>query len=421
MQIDILHLYNQAANGQLSAQELSWLDEQVSQFPYFSLPRTILAKHHHDRKTPERQRKLLASSAYSRNRRLLKSYILDGMVSNPLPVLPAAEKTAAQESEVETVVKESAPVAEQKAAPVEKQEVKKASTNAPVGETHPAPPLSGVKAGRINWFLQTKLNLRVKKYVGGLEKMRTEMAAEVKAQDAPKANAKTTTPKTKQKPAAEEAAKKENYEIGSFSSFTFLDDVDDAEEGEMDSTVSFAPSLTLETPASEEKELSELVIQESGRRLEILVTPEELEKYFKGKLPKPETAATEKDANISRLEFNFQPVDFSIGEEAVAEKEPVQKEAAPHKVERAPEVEQLIERFIENEPTISRVDKYEAPNGDLSKRSAEDDDEWVTETLAKVYAMQGNHSKATKIYKKLALLFPEKSAYFDGLIQKLKK
>jgi cytochrome c-type biogenesis protein CcmH/NrfG len=45
----------------------------------------------------------------------------------------------------------------------------------------------------------------------------------------------------------------------------------------------------------------------------------------------------------------------------------------------------------------------------------------VSETLAKVYAAQGNVSKAISTYEKLSLLHPEKSTYFAGRIEKLKQ
>ena len=42
-----------------------------------------------------------------------------------------------------------------------------------------------------------------------------------------------------------------------------------------------------------------------------------------------------------------------------------------------------------------------------------------TETLAQIYAEQGYYEQAKAIYSKLILAYPEKSAYFAALIQKL--
>ncbi|MFM7664216.1 MAG: hypothetical protein ACKO68_06785 [Bacteroidota bacterium] len=45
----------------------------------------------------------------------------------------------------------------------------------------------------------------------------------------------------------------------------------------------------------------------------------------------------------------------------------------------------------------------------------------VSETLAKIFVIQGNYPKAVQIYEQLILTFPEKKAYFAGQIKKLTK
>lgn len=44
----------------------------------------------------------------------------------------------------------------------------------------------------------------------------------------------------------------------------------------------------------------------------------------------------------------------------------------------------------------------------------------ISETLAIIYAEQGYTGKAVKMFKKLGLLFPEKSSYFADQIKKIK-
>lgn len=52
------------------------------------------------------------------------------------------------------------------------------------------------------------------------------------------------------------------------------------------------------------------------------------------------------------------------------------------------------------------------------KKSSEED--LCTETLAQVFVDQQFYSRAIEIYEKLILLYPEKSAYFASLIEKVK-
>lgn len=79
----------------------------------------------------------------------------------------------------------------------------------------------------------------------------------------------------------------------------------------------------------------------------------------------------------------------------------------------------LIERFIKNEPKIERKKAEFFSPVNMGKISIVDNLEIVSETLAGIYAKQGDFEKAIRAYEQLALKYPEKSSYFAALIQEL--
>ena len=83
---------------------------------------------------------------------------------------------------------------------------------------------------------------------------------------------------------------------------------------------------------------------------------------------------------------------------------------------------QLIDKIIESDPGRLKLgtNKFFTPNLD-AKQSLLENEHLVTETLAKIYALQGNTNKAIRAYEILSLKFPQKSVYFATLIQNLKK
>ncbi|WP_144912541.1 hypothetical protein [Mucilaginibacter frigoritolerans] len=81
----------------------------------------------------------------------------------------------------------------------------------------------------------------------------------------------------------------------------------------------------------------------------------------------------------------------------------------------------IIERFIQEEPQIRPQSSDKLDNENKAKKSSEDRDELVTETLASIYTEQMLYHKAIASYKKLMLKFPEKSRYFAAKIEQLEK
>jgi len=82
---------------------------------------------------------------------------------------------------------------------------------------------------------------------------------------------------------------------------------------------------------------------------------------------------------------------------------------------------EIIENFIKNDPQIKALKPDQINNENKAKRSAEDSNDVVSETLAQIYIEQMLYHKAIDTYQKLSLKFPEKSGYFADLIQSLEK
>lgn len=84
-------------------------------------------------------------------------------------------------------------------------------------------------------------------------------------------------------------------------------------------------------------------------------------------------------------------------------------------------VHNLIDNFIQNEPQISKLSAHDdpfSPSG-FDKLKIADDDNFITETLAKIYVKQGNIQKAKKAYNKLIILHPDRASVFRKILDDL--
>ena len=82
--------------------------------------------------------------------------------------------------------------------------------------------------------------------------------------------------------------------------------------------------------------------------------------------------------------------------------------------------DQLLEQFLKKRPRIVPNSATHEEAEQIAEDSVREDPGNVSETLARIYAMQGKKEKARQMYEKLSLKYPEKSAYFAAQIEKIK-
>lgn len=156
-----------------------------------------------------------------------------------------------------------------------------------------------------------------------------------------------------------------------------------------------------------------------------------IDNYFKDQVEAPKKEEKEETPSPERDFFAWlkapkglaeseQKTELEPNKEAVSElPEPV--EETEEIVEKKPNTMDLIDRFININPQISRPKKEFFNPENMAKRSEVIDLEFVSETLANIYFEQGNYDLAIRAYEKLSLQNPAKESYFADLIEKIKK
>ncbi len=90
-------------------------------------------------------------------------------------------------------------------------------------------------------------------------------------------------------------------------------------------------------------------------------------------------------------------------------------------VDKPADAAALIDRFIATNPRIGPLRESAPEVHNFAQASVLEDATLVTETMARLYAKQGQIGKARKAYKLLALKNPAKSTYFAAQLKKLGK
>lgn len=117
--------------------------------------------------------------------------------------------------------------------------------------------------------------------------------------------------------------------------------------------------------------------------------------------------------SVRDREMLFRHLELEAAEALIPEMHEEEKEAAGK--------ESLLDEFLKKDPRIIPDSEDHSEAVRIAEKSNREDSGIMSETLARIYIMQGNTRKARQVYERLRLKYPEKSTYFAGLIEEIDK
>jgi hypothetical protein len=206
----------------------------------------------------------------------------------------------------------------------------------------------------------------------------------------------------------------------------------------------------IENPVSEKIEVKEETISEEESE-EIKKENDQLEQLIQASAFS--SSFMETNFHEVEKETKLEPeIEKTLDSELVAEKK-IEKITTPEKTEIEPKSERSFSSWLSLGATTSAVNSietkvikeetkqpeieqeskkieyynFEKPKKEFyspikkAKESLSENNMPVSETLAKIFALQGNYPKSIYVYEQLILIFPEKKSFFATQIKNLKK
>lgn len=162
-------------------------------------------------------------------------------------------------------------------------------------------------------------------------------------------------------------------------------------------------------PVVEEKIKTPIITKVETQKPKIMATEMKVEKE-KVTTPSLNNAKEENPKSFTSWLKKFNK-GSKIGEEKTIEPKPIAKKSS----DIIAKIEEGYEDVDDND-----VDELKVNLAELSTFSMQQHDEFVTETMAKIFEQQEKYDKAISTYEKLGLLKPEKSVFFASRIAEIK-
>lgn len=116
--------------------------------------------------------------------------------------------------------------------------------------------------------------------------------------------------------------------------------------------------------------------------------------------------------------INLKPIARPKGAEPVSIERPEEQEPSKTVSVKKKKNFELIENFIRTNPKITP--KKDVATGNIARDSSRENEDLMTETLARVYLEQKKYDKAIQAFRILSLKYPEKSSFFADRIKAIK-
>ena len=370
--------YKQLEQPQLlSRDDIDSLQELVEQYPYFASARILLAKALHSANDHRFDEALQMAAVFAGDRKVLYDLVMKENLKKKIRDLDEAvsqETDEIESEEVETPEVESAeepPKAEGEEIPEVEEEQVPGPVESEAEEITPDEPIESLEE-------ETE------------EVAAAEPEAEETEEEAESEEAEIIEEDRDKEKVYDEYEREILYEAINSS---ISQEVSEDQEPEKSTNLKEGEETKVEVEATEERE----------KEVQTSATPTSFSEWLRKRADEihyNEKAGVEKpSAPVEEIE---------------------KSESAQEGLEEAkPSQDELIEQFIEREPKITpkKADMFSSEN--LAKMSVVEDESFVTETMAKIFAKQGNIRKAKRAYKLLSLKYPEKSIYFANQIKKL--